>query len=69
MTAAFPTTAAPADTKGMMMDDITQQDEQAPYCYECGSEDMAYLEQYANGSEYKCRVCGTCKVWNWPRKD
>lgn len=34
-----------------------------PYCLECGSEDLAYLEQYANGSEYKCRVCGTVRIW------
>ena len=35
-----------------------------PYCRECGSEDLAYLEQYANGSEYKCRVCGTVQMWD-----
>ncbi len=34
-----------------------------PYCVECGSDDLAYLEQYANGSEYKCRVCGTVRIW------
>jgi hypothetical protein len=34
-----------------------------PYCRECGSEDMAYLEEYANGREYKCRVCGTVQMW------
>jgi DNA-directed RNA polymerase subunit RPC12/RpoP len=34
-----------------------------PYCVECGSDDLAYLEQYANGSEYKCRVCGTERIW------
>lgn len=33
-----------------------------PYCRECGSEDLAYLEQYANGSEYKCRVCGVAQM-------
>jgi len=35
-----------------------------PYCRECGSENLAYLEQYANGSEYKCRVCGTVQMWD-----
>ena len=28
-----------------------------PYCKDCGSEDMAYVEQYADTTEYQCRVC------------
>lgn len=35
-----------------------EEEDQAPYCHECGSEDLAYLAQYANGREYMCRVCG-----------
>jgi len=30
-----------------------------PYCRECGSESLAYVEQYANGADWKCRDCGT----------
>lgn len=37
-------------------------EEQEPYCRECGSEDLAYVEQYANGREYKCRVCGNVQM-------
>lgn len=39
-----------------------EEEDQEPYCHECGSEDLAYLEQYANGSEYKCRVCGKVQM-------
>ena len=38
------------------------EEDQDHYCRECGSEDLAYLEQYANGSEYKCRTCGTVQM-------
>jgi hypothetical protein len=27
------------------------------YCNECGSEDLAYLENYACGTHWKCRDC------------
>lgn len=38
-------------------------EDQEPYCRECGGDDLSYLEQYANGSEYKCRSCGTTQMW------
>jgi hypothetical protein len=30
-----------------------------PYCRQCGSDDLAYIEQYADSKEYKCRECGS----------
>lgn len=30
-----------------------------PYCRECGGEQLAHLETYANGSEYSCKECNT----------
>jgi len=38
--------------------------EDEPYCAECGSDDMQYIEQYANGCEYKCRACSTTRIWS-----
>ena len=38
------------------------EEDQTPYCHECGSEDLAYLEQYATGREYMCRVCGKAQM-------
>lgn len=32
--------------------------EEHPYCHECGSEELAHVETYANGSEYLCKGCG-----------
>ncbi len=29
-----------------------------PYCKECGSEDLSYIDQYANGEYWKCKDCG-----------
>ncbi len=29
-----------------------------PYCSDCGSEDLAYLDQYANGEYWRCKECG-----------
>lgn len=40
-----------------------EEEDQEPYCRECGSEELAYLEQYASGSEYKCRACGKVQQW------
>lgn len=37
--------------------------EEFPYCIECGSEDLAYVVRYANGYEYKCRVCGHSSIF------
>lgn len=28
------------------------------YCPDCGSENLAYLEQYACGEHWKCKDCG-----------
>ena len=33
-------------------------DETEPYCRECGGQDLAYIEQTADGEYYKCRACG-----------
>lgn len=33
------------------------------YCIECGSEDLAYVDHYANGYQYKCRVCGHLSIF------
>jgi hypothetical protein len=33
------------------------------YCIECGSEDLAYVERYANGYQYKCRGCGQSSIF------
>lgn len=35
-----------------------------PYCRQCGSEDLAYVEQYADSKEYKCRECGSLVTVN-----
>lgn len=35
-----------------------EDEENTPYCSGCGSEDITYLDQYANGEEYKCNECG-----------
>ena len=29
-----------------------------PYCTDCGGEDLAYIDQYANGEYWKCKDCG-----------
>lgn len=34
-----------------------------PYCRECGSDNLTYVEQYANGIEYRCRVCKAVQMW------
>jgi DNA-directed RNA polymerase subunit RPC12/RpoP len=38
-------------------------DDEDIYCRECGSDNLKYLETYANGSEYKCADCGTVQMW------
>ena len=35
-----------------------------PCCRQCGSEDLAYIEQYADSKEYKCRECGSLVTAN-----
>ena len=41
-----------------------EEEDQEPYCRECGGDDLAYLEQYADSSgEYKCRTCGKVQQW------
>ena len=34
-----------------------------PYCTECGFVGLAYVEQYANGRQYKCKCCGALSLW------
>ena len=38
-------------------------DQEERYCIECGSEDLAYVERYANGYEWNCRVCGHSSIF------
>lgn len=33
-------------------------DENEPYCTDCGSTDLKYLDQYANGQHWECKDCG-----------
>ncbi len=33
------------------------------YCIECGSENLAYEDSYANGYEWQCRDCGNMFIW------
>lgn len=39
---------------------ITEVDpsEDTPYCGDCGGTDLSYIDQYANGSEWRCKACG-----------
>lgn len=46
--------AAPA----YAMRNAAEKEENAPYCRDCGSENMAYVEQHADSTEYRCRDCG-----------
>lgn len=34
-----------------------------PYCRECGEEHLAHMAKYANGTRYKCHVCGAEFLW------
>ncbi|WP_210499551.1 hypothetical protein [Vibrio crassostreae] len=45
-------------------DDLEAMDDE-PYCMECGAEynDLAYITQYANGEEWRCRECGHQFIW------
>lgn len=33
------------------------------YCFECGSEELRYVTTYANGDEYRCKICEHESVW------
>lgn len=55
---AFQRTIIPAISSDV--DDVDNE----PYCNECGEEDrLAYVETYANGSEYRCKTCGHEFIW------
>jgi len=35
-----------------------------PYCLECGEDErLAFLYNYSNGGEWKCKVCGGIFMW------
>lgn len=36
----------------------TCEEEDIPYCSECGCEELAFGDRKANGTEAKCRGCG-----------
>lgn len=40
-----------------------EEEDKIPYCRECGNERMIYLAKYANGTRYKCDVCGDESLW------
>jgi len=42
---------------------IENEDQETPYCINCGSEDLAHLGLYANGDEWKCCNCGDEFMW------
>ena len=44
-------------------DNVDDDSDEIPYCTECGSEDLAYLEQYANGNCWKCKACDNKFIW------
>lgn len=42
-------------------------EEEEVYCNNCGENEinkLAYLENYANGEEYKCKTCGEKFLWS-----
>jgi predicted RNA-binding Zn-ribbon protein involved in translation (DUF1610 family) len=41
----------------------TLDDEKTPYCTDCGNDDLAYIDQYANGEYWKCKECGKEFIW------
>jgi transcription initiation factor IIE alpha subunit len=43
--------------------DEQQSWENTPYCIECGSERLAFQGTYANGGEWKCKVCNSEFMW------
>lgn len=40
-----------------------EEDQQEPYCRECGSESLEYLETTAEAGHYKCKRCGQEVSW------
>lgn len=38
-------------------------EQEPPYCTDCGGENPLYMDQYANGEQYKCRDCGKEFMW------
>ena len=35
-----------------------EEEENDPYCRECGSESLGHIENYSNGTEWRCLDCG-----------
>jgi hypothetical protein len=42
---------------------VMDDEEKQPYCTDCGSNDLNYLDQYANGEYYECKECGKQFIW------
>jgi len=38
-------------------------EDEVPYCTDCGNEDLAYLDQYANGEHWECKECKKQFMW------
>ena len=52
------------DGAASWLSDVLAVDEQETYCRQCGNEDLAYIAQYADSKEYKCRECGSLVTAN-----
>ena len=43
----------------VLWDEEEEEEDDEPYCLCCGEEDdLAFMGNYANGEEWKCRSCG-----------
>lgn len=36
---------------------LPEDEENKPYCTDCGNEDLEYIDQYANGDFWRCKEC------------
>jgi len=43
--------------------DYSKDFEEEIMCSDCGSDNLAYIEQYANGCEYQCRDCDKVSIY------
>lgn len=37
--------------------DLPEDEQDPPYCTDCGNEDLEYIDQYANGDFWRCKEC------------
>lgn len=42
---------------------VPDDEKEKPYCTDCGNDDLAYIDQYANGEYWKCKECGKQFIW------